>query len=232
MAETDERPLIAVTGPDAAVALAWRFTHFNVWLAGGLAVRLTPAQPAPPQRFDAIVVGGGSDIDPALYSGLDDGRVRLDRARDAFEMRMLDAAMEAGIPILGICRGAQLLNVVLGGNLHQDLRRLRTRTSNRRTPLPRKTVHIEAGSSLAAILQTDRCRVNSLHHQAVNRTGDGLRVVARDLDGIAQAIEDPRQRFRLGLQWHPEYLPYQARQRRVFRHLVAAARLTRIAAPA
>lgn len=232
MAERDERPLIAVTGPDAAVALAWRFTRLNVWLAGGLAVRLTPARAAPPRRFDAIVVGGGSDIDPALYSGLDDGKARLDRARDAFEIRMIRAALDADLPILGICRGAQLLNVVLGGDLHQDLRRLRKRTSNRRTPLPRKTVRIEASSRLAAILETHRCRVNSLHHQAVKRTGDGLRVVATDLDGIAQAIEDPRQRFRLGLQWHPEYLPYQARQRRVFRHLVAAAGALREAAPA
>ena len=224
------RPLIGVTGPERGVHLAWRFSRWSLRLAGADALRLDAGRPDPPRPLDGIVIGGGTDIDPALYAGLDDGKARRDPRRDAYERRMIEQALEAGIPLLGLCRGAQMLNVVLGGSLHQDVRPLRRRTSNRRTPLPRKTALVQPGSRLHAALRCERCRVNSLHHQAVERLGDGLVVVARDLDDIVQAVElSPEAAatgaaFVLGVQWHPEYLIYQPRQRRLFAHLVAAAR--------
>ena len=224
MVDREDRPLIGVTGPDGRVAIGWWFTRLVVHLAGGAAYRLTPSHPTPSRRLDGVVIGGGDDIDPELYSGLDDGTAKIDRARDAFEKRVLDRALEDGLPILGICRGAQLMNVMMGGNLHQDLRKIRVRTSNRRTVLPRKRIRIHPSSRLHRALGTETCRVNSLHHQAVDRIGAGLRVVATDLDGIVQGIENPEADFLLGVQWHPEYLPYRASQRRLFRLLVRAAR--------
>ena len=125
--------------------------------------------------------------------------------------------------MLGICRGAQLLNVVLGGRLHTDLRRIRQHTSNRRTPFARKTLLVEADSRLAEIIGDGKARINSLHHQAVADLGEGLVVSGRDLDGIVQAIEKPGHRFLIGLQWHPEYLPFHRKQRRLFQALVEAA---------
>ena len=187
-------------------------------------MRLDASNPDPPQPLEGIVIGGGTDLDPALYAGMDDGKARLDPRRDGFEKHMIEAALEKGIPLLGICRGAQLLNVVLGGNLHQDVRPMRRKTSNRRTPLPRKTALVEPESRLFTLLECTRCRVNSLHHQAVDRLGQGLRAVARDLDGLVQAIEIAGETFVIGVQWHPEYLVYQNRQRRIFVSLVAAAR--------
>lgn len=218
------RPLIGVTGPDRGLPLAWWFTRCAVALAGGAAVRLNPSNPNPPAELDGIVIGGGTDLEPALYSGTDDGKAKRDPRRDAFEKRMIEEALERGMPLVGICRGAQLLNVVLGGNLHQDVRPMRRRTSNRRTPLPRKTAMIKRGSRLHGVLKVSRCKVNSLHHQAVNRLGNGLRPVAHDLDGLVQAIERGGDGFVIGVQWHPEYLVYQKRQRAVFASLVAEAR--------
>ena len=218
------RPLIGVTGPDRGLPLAWWFTHCAVALSGGVAVRLNASNPRPPGELDGIVIGGGTDLEPALYSGMDDGKAMRDPRRDAFEKRTIERALDRGLPMVGICRGAQLLNVVLGGNLHQDVRPMRRRTSNWRTPLPRKTVTIKCGSRLHKALNATRCKVNSLHHQAVNRLGDGLRPVAHDLDGLVQAVEREESGFVIGVQWHPEYLVYQKRQRAIFANLIAAAR--------
>ena len=221
------RPLIGVTGPDHGWPFAWWFTRRSIVLAAGEAVRLDASNPHPPRPLEGIVIGGGTDLDPALYAGMDDGKATPDSRRDAFEKRMIESALANDIPILGICRGAQLLNVVLGGNLHQDVRPMRRKTSNRRTALPRKTALIAPGSRLSAMLECTRCRVNSLHHQAVDRLGEGLRAVARDLDGLVQAVEVAGDAFVIGVQWHPEYLVYQRRQRRLFASLVAATRRRR-----
>lgn len=218
------RPLIGVTGPDSRLPLAWWCTRLAVSLAGGRACRLTPSRPQPPAALAGVIIGGGDDIDPDLYAGLDDGKAKHDPARDRFEMQVLRQALAEGLPILGICRGAQLLNVALGGNLHQDLREIRVHTSNRRTVLARKSVLVERESLLHHITGGERYKVNSLHHQGIRRLGHRLRVAARDLDEIVQAIEDSGRVFVQGVQWHPEYLLYQARQRRIFGALVAAAR--------
>jgi putative glutamine amidotransferase len=218
------RPLIGVTGPDHGLLLAWWFTRWSIGCAGGDAVRLDASNPHPLRALDGVVIGGGTDIDPALYSGMDDGKAPRDGRRDAFEKDMIEKALGSRIPLLGICRGAQLLNVVLGGSLYQDVRPMRRITSNRRTLLPRKTALIEEGSRLHEILGCAQCKVNSLHHQAVDRLGSSLRTVARDLDGLVQGFEHAGKAFVLGVQWHPEYLVYIKRHRAIFASLVSAAR--------
>lgn len=221
-------PVIAVTGPSSRYPIAWWATSLAVRLCGGKPVQLTPAnfRLHKKELFDGIVIGGGNDIDPGLYDSEDRGLTRIDPDRDAFEVEMIEHALHTHLPILGICRGAQLINVVLGGSLFGDIRGLRHRTSNRRTPLPRKTALIEATGKLSGILDCHRCKINSLHHQAIDRLGNGLQVAAVDLDDFVQAIESTEHRFLLGTQWHPEYLSYIPRQRRIFRALVREARKT------
>jgi putative glutamine amidotransferase len=199
-------------------------TRLCLRLNGADAVYLTPSSAFQQQLLNAVIIGGGDDIDPGLYGHHDPGLARIDRDRDAFEVSTIEHALCTDLPIVGICRGMQLLNVVLGGNLHGDIRAMRVRTSNRRTVLPLKYAHIETDSLLGAVVGSGLMRINSLHHQAVDRLGDSMQAVAWDDDGIVQAIENSDHRLLVGVQWHPEYLPYLSSQRRLFRRLVGEAR--------
>lgn len=225
-----ERPLIGVTGPDAGGHTAWWFTRLAICRAGGRAVRLSPDRPGPPD-LHGLLLGGGADIDPAIYGGQPDIHGSLDKARDRFEQSLLGNALARGLPVLGICRGTQLLNAVLGGNLHQDLRPLRHKTTNRHTAFAVRPITIASGSHLHGVLGLSRCLVNSLNHQGINRPGLGLRVVAENPDNLVQAVEDEGPDFVIGVQWHPEYMPHHPRQQRLFRALVAEARRRREGTP-
>lgn len=154
---------------------------------------------------------------------------KLDAARDALETAVIEDALARGLPVLGICRGMQLLNVVLGGDLIQDVRPMYSEHAYVRSVFPRKRIRLTPGSRLASILGREDCRVNALHRQAVQRIGNGLVPVAREPSGVVQAIERPDGPLVLGLQWHPELLPQLPRQRRLFRALVLAAASARYA---
>lgn len=216
--------MIGVTGPAGGIPFAWWATRAALRAVGARPLRLRPGDPWRPHGLDGVVIGGGADIAVALYDPLEVEVVPPDPARDAFEIEVIEHAIEEDVPLLGICRGAQLLNVVQGGSLLRDVRAMRRPAHNRSTLLPTRSVTLDPASELSRTLGCERCKVNSLHRQAVDRPGRGLTVVAHDLDGIAQGIEDVSARFRLGVQWHPEYLAWQARQRRLFAALAAAAR--------
>ena len=152
------------------------------------------------------------------------GAAGTDPARDALELALIARAEAAGVPVLGICRGAQLLNIHGGGTLHQDLSGFYTERPNRWTVFPRKRIVVQPQSRLRVTLGCGRCEVNSLHRQAVDALGEGLAIVACDERGVVQGIEHSSRRFWIGVQWHPEYLPQVPEQRRLFAALVAAAR--------
>jgi putative glutamine amidotransferase len=150
--------------------------------------------------------------------------VRRDAARDAMEMRLIDEAVRRRLPVLGICRGEQLLNVYFGGSLYQDVSGFYCEDPETRSILPRKRVIVAEDTKLRDLLGPHPRRVNALHRQAIHRLGAGLRVAARDRNGIVQAIEHESLPFLLGVQWHPEYLPQLPEQRAIFGGLVAEAR--------
>lgn len=218
------KPVIAITGPERG-AFGPRFlVALAVRWYGGVPLQLRPSQRQQAAHFDGVVVTGGHDVDPVLYAAEPEVHPKYDPERDKLEMAVIKQALQQRKPLLGICRGAQLLNVSRGGNLHQQLKEHRYKTSHRWTVLPLKTLCLEAGNSLLAkLLQCPKCKINSLHNQAINQVGDGLKVVARDLDQLVQAIEDPSYPYLLGVQWHPEFLLFMRRQRRLFKALVAAA---------
>lgn len=224
MAQRQRRPLIGITGPRRG-ALAPRFlVALGVRLAGGRTIQLDPESNERPEPLGGIVITGGHDIEPVLYAAAPEVKSKYDKARDAFESFMIDEALAQGIPLLGICRGAQLLNVRMGGTLFQELRSYRVHTSNRRTVFPLKTLIVEQDTLLARLFNTERTKINSLHNQGIARVGEGLHVCGRDLDGIVQAVEAPAKEFLVGVQWHPEFLIFSGRQRRLFAALVEAAR--------
>jgi putative glutamine amidotransferase len=217
------RPLIAITGPERR-AFGPRFlVSMAVRRYGGTPLQLRPSDSGRVFDFDGVVITGGHDVDPVLYAAEPEVEPNHDPARDAFEVSVIDEALRRGVPLLGICRGAQLLNVRLGGTLFQELVSRRSKTSNRWTVLPLKTLHIEPGSGLEKLLGQGPRMINSLHNQAIDRVGKELRVSGRDLDGIVQAVEHPHRDFLVGVQWHPEFLLFMRPQRRLFRELIGHA---------
>lgn len=177
-----------------------------------------------------LLLTGGTDVDPALY-GEDPlpGTDEPDRERDAAERRLIDETLAADRPLLAICRGLQLLNVHLGGTLHQHLATAEhhvRRTQDR--GLPAHTVAITPGSSLATIAGCEAWFVNSRHHQAARDLGAGLSVCAADpQDGVIEALELSGRRFALAVQWHPEnQASRDAGQRRIFESFANALSLS------
>ena len=157
------------------------------------------------------------------FLSIKSSRSRLDPARDKLEFAMLEHCAQRKIPVLGICRGSQLMNVYWGGSLYQNITNFYTEYPQLRTIRPRKFIDVEDGTVLFGILGRSRATVNSLHDQSVNELGQGLKVSAREKNGIVQALEHPGYPFMVGVQWHPEFMPLHKEQRRVFKQLVRAA---------
>ncbi len=162
--------------------------------------------------LDGLVLSGGADIDPLIYDQSPHAKTyAIDPERDRFEMELVQSAAESGLPCLAICRGIQVMNVALGGSLVQHIPdhtngQVVHEPEAPAAPPPLHEVRVQAGSRLAAVLGSETARVNSFHHQAVNRPGKGVHVVARAPDGVIEGIELPDHPFALGVQWHPERL--------------------------
>jgi putative glutamine amidotransferase len=226
------RPLIGVTTSRRGGWRSFLFAKLALARAGARAIRLMAGQPMPAEGLDGLIIGGGDDIGAEMYGGTVLPDVRIDPERDKLELKLLDEALERGVPVLGICRGSQIINVALGGTLHTDIYEVYVQAPKMRTVLPKKTVSIVHGSRLDRILRCNPCRVNALHHQSIDRLGRGLKVVAQDQNGIVQAVESDTAPFLVGVQWHPELLVWKRPQQRLFRALSAAAKEADVMLPA
>jgi putative glutamine amidotransferase len=171
-------------------------------------------------RIDGLLLAGGTDIHPRYYGQAIDPALTCDPdpVRDTFELALIARARRARLPILGICRGLQLLNVAYGGSLHQDLPHTQPVPAGVRTLRGQVTdVTVVPGTQLHGLLGIDHARVFCLHHQAIDQVGVGLIQAARAPDGLIEAIEFPSSEFILGVMWHPEQMsgsdahaPYRA----------------------
>ena len=217
------RPCIAVTLSRRSAWRVFPLISLAVGLAGGRAIAWTAGDEGQLEDVDGLIIGGGDDISPDLYGGLVTS-ARLHPDRDRMEARLAAEAWRRNLPDLGICRRAQMLNVAFGGSLNADASGVYLTSRQFRTVRPRKRVQVQMGTRLAIVAGLAPMRVNALHTQAVDRLGRSFRVAARDSGGMVQAIERIHDPFALGVQWHPELLPYARRQRAIFGALVAAAR--------
>jgi putative glutamine amidotransferase len=211
---------------DTLVLLSPRTYSLAVQREGGIALILSPDDTVaedPEQlldMLDGLILAGGSDVDPASYGAEphpETGTTNADR--DRFELALARAALERDMPVLGVCRGMQMLNVACGGTLVQHIDDIAT---HRHTPgeFCDHEVELDADSLAARAAGSERVGVKSHHHQGVDRIGGGLEVTGRDPDGLIEAIEIPDRRFALGVLWHPE----QDDESRVIGSLVEEAR--------
>jgi putative glutamine amidotransferase len=201
--------------------------------AGGLPVVMPPMEEDAIEplldRLDGICLSGGPDLDPRNYDA--DPHPELGPTEpdlDRFELAVARRADARGIPILAICRGTQALNVIRGGVLHQHLPDLSGEIPHRQTTpgdQPSHPVEIDPGSKLAAARgPAGEIEVNSFHHQAIDRLGQGLTVSARAPDGTIEAVEDPTRPFLIGVQWHAETLVHRPYEAALFERFVDACR--------
>ncbi|RPI13632.1 MAG: gamma-glutamyl-gamma-aminobutyrate hydrolase family protein [Ignavibacteriae bacterium] len=164
----------------------------------------------------SLILTGGVDIFPEFYNDWEDGKNRDDYRpqRDGFEFRLFDYALNNNLPMLGICRGLQLINCKLNGTLINDIMTVRKVNHDKIDGKEiTHTVNVNKDTMLYEIIQEDSGEINSSHHQAIDRPGEGLKVTARSDDGIIEAIEwleKDNRAFMLGVQWHPERMKNQS----------------------
>jgi len=213
---SDDRPVIGLTSYlepakflvwDTEAVLLHRVYVDCVVAAGGIPVLLPPVSDAYDRlvsTVDGLVLTGGADVEPGRYGHEPHPATYVRPERDAFEFGLFEAARKAGKPVLGVCRGLQVMSVALGGTLTQHLPEARGTTEHQPAPATfgRGTVTLAEGSRAAAILGPET-KTLCYHHQAIDRLGTGLTRVGWAADGTIEAAEVPGE-FTLGVQWHPE----------------------------
>jgi putative glutamine amidotransferase len=211
------KPVVGIT--TYLTQAAWGAWHLDAALvpasyvravvrAGGVPLLVPPgaAYEETLDSVDGLVFSGGSDLDPELYAEeVHPETADWVRERDDFELGLMQAALARDVPLLAICRGSQVLNVALGGDLEQHVPDRVQTNVHKETPgvFAEHDVAVLEGTRLASILG-DRADVKSHHHQGYGELGSGLREAARAPDGTVEALEDPTRRFALGVLWHPE----------------------------
>ncbi len=209
------RPIIGITGNFSyGEDLFWLKRHYiaSVNRAGGVGIILPPTEDIDILNHyinmcNGFLFSGGGDIDPNYWGEMPDRSLgEINPLRDSFEYKLAQKVLGSSRPILGICRGCQLLNVAMGGTLIQDISSRISHTQRAPRDYTFHAIVIDEGSILRKIINASSIRVNSFHHQAIKKLGEGLKVSALAPDGIIEAVESTKHSFVLGVQWHPESL--------------------------
>ena len=232
------RPLIGITtyAPESVSFGVWELPAALIPLsyvqavedAGGRPLLVPPQSDAVEETLDAldgVLFSGGEDLDPSHYGADAHPETKgVHSARDRAELELLRAALARDMPVLAVCRGSQVLNVALGGDLVQHLPEVVGDEKHKHTPgvFADHDVRVQDGSRLGGVIG-ERAPVKSHHHQGYGRLGEGLRPVAWADDGTVEGVEDPLRRFALGVLWHPE----EGQDGALFRALVGEARAYR-----
>lgn len=234
MSEYDQEPpdlpglTIGISGPSRR-RLTHRLISLGLRMHGARTLYIRPGSRVDVSLLDGLVFAGGTHVHPRRYGQQPEVTARYDEQRDTTDWELLSRAEALGLPVLGICRGAQLINIYRGGSLCQNVTPLRVNTRHRPLLLPLQTVRVVQGTRISGVLLGPNIGANRIHSQAIKQLGRHLRVVAIDNDLFVQAIENTEGQWLMGVQWHPEYLLYHPLHRRLFGCLVDAARSLKLA---
>ena len=222
MPNRQDPPTVGLTLSSRATEEQARPYRAALEVHGARVVELRPSDGAVEAALHGLLLSGGGDIEPTrLGQERHPNTGNIDVARDEMELRLTREALASGVPVLGICRGVQVLGVALGGTLIQDVPdRVANAVGHSDA---RHMMMIACGSRLSGILGCGRLEVNSYPHQANDALGEGVRAAARSDDNMIEAIELDGRRFVVGVQWHPERMDDDATQTKLFAAFVAAA---------
>ncbi len=233
-------PDVAATGDNAEPLIVLQERYARAIQQAGAIPLVLPIAPAPAtlqriiESLDGVVVSGGNfDIHPKYYGERAIEKLgKIQEERTEFELGLISLALKRDMPLLGVCGGAQAINVALGGSLYQDIRsQLAGAAEHEQGHLKDRgghEVNIVAGTKLRRIVGRDSLEVNTTHHQSVKKLGKGLIVNAAAADRVIEGIESCDHSFVLGVQWHPEFLVHRDRaQKKIFSAFVSACRSER-----
>lgn len=222
------KPVIGITAPNKRFHIPYYLIRFSVWLCGGLGLPLRHKETVDNREVDGLVIGGGTDVFPGLFQNDPKQNYFYDHDRDEMEIGWLKRAEKENIPVLGICRGSQIMNVMNGGTLHMDVSLAYEKAHYPKSVLRkmffRKPITVVENSKLYELLGLKRIKVNSMHSQSIDQLGNNLEIVGQEDNGVIQGIERPGHAYYLGVQFHPEFLIYRPSMRRIFKGLIKAAR--------
>lgn len=227
------KPLIGVTKPETQrTNLSFIVLWLALWLSGGRPKIISYQEELDKQHFHALMLGGGTDVFPGLFFKKPKEDYPYDHKRDKLEISLLKKAHRKELPVLAICRGAQLMNVVNGSSLHLDVSKVYDKARYPQHILGylffRKKIIIKSTSLLYQIIQCNNLTVNSIHRQSIANIGQGLVVSSYEPNGIIQSIERPGHNFYIGVQFHPERLIYRRVFRKLFKQFIAEAQKVKL----
>ncbi len=224
----NRKPRIGVTRSHKRDRIPYYCIKFVLWLCGAKTILLTPNKPQTDKQLDGLILSGGIDIHLSGPKTHRKENYPYEPERDKLEYDMLQIAQAAKIPILGICRGAQLINLSRQGTLHFDVARAYEKAKYPSSLLAkiafRKRMYPIKDSLIYKIIGDNRVKINSIHSQSIDLLGNNLIITAQEKNKVVQVIEDPRFDFLLGVQFHPELLIYHKYFRKIFSTFVKAAK--------
>tara|TARA_R110002110_G_scaffold383245_4_gene594644 strand:- start:5129 stop:5827 length:699 start_codon:yes stop_codon:yes gene_type:complete len=215
-----KQPIIGVTRSASRDYAMYFAIKMAMWLEGCQVVLITAKTTPQDLALDGLILSGGVDILLGHDSSHKKANYPYEPERDTLEYMQLKRAEEMRIPVLGICRGAQIINIHRGGTLHYDVAKAYEKAQYPSSLLAklfyRKRMHTDNESLIDNIIGDNIVKINSIHTQAIDKLGTGLRITAKESNGVVQVIEDPSFDFYLGLQFHPELLLYHRYFRQIF----------------
>ena len=222
------RPTIGVTHSSKKHRIMYYAIKFALVISGAKVKSITASSPAFDEEIDGLLLSGGIDIHPMFYNATPKENYPYEIDRDKMELAWMKIAEDNMIPILGICRGAQLINVFRCGTLHAEVAKSYEKAHYPSSLLARifyrKRMHINNLDSLIhRIMGDDKIKVNSIHTQSIDLLGNNLKITASESNQVVQVIEDPTNPFILGLQFHPEFIIYSKYHRCIFISFIRAA---------